>query len=115
GLLGHLASMCRASGTSAEIDADKVPAIDKQVFDLIRRECIPGGSRDNLETANKITDWKKTSPSRRVLLTDAQTSGGLLLCVKPSRLDKVRALVKRTAVVGRIVRARKPLLCINES
>src|ERR1051325_5277293 len=33
GLLGHLASMCRASGTSAEIYADKIPAIDKQVFD----------------------------------------------------------------------------------
>jgi selenide,water dikinase len=119
GLLGHLASMCRASGASAEINADQVPAIDKQVFDLISRDCIPGGSRDNLETANRIADWKKTPQPRRVLLTDAQTSGGLLLSVAPSRLNKVLALLKRhrtacAAIIGKIVPARKPLLCINQ-
>src|SRR2546421_1973787 len=35
GLLGHLASMCRASGVRAEIDAAKVPSIGAEVFDLI--------------------------------------------------------------------------------
>jgi selenide,water dikinase len=119
GLLGHLASMCRASGVSAEILADRVPAIDNQVFELIARGCIPGGSRDNLKIANKIADWKRTPQSRRVLLTDAQTSGGLLLSVAPSRLNKVLALLKRhrtacMAIIGRIVPAREPLLCINE-
>src|SRR5205823_2551631 len=93
GLLGHLASMCRASGVSAEILADRVPAIDDEVLELIAHDCIPGGSRDNLETANKIADWKRTPRSRRVLLTDAQTSGGLLLSVAPSRLHKVLALL----------------------
>jgi selenide,water dikinase len=119
GLLGHLASMCRASGVSAEILADRVPAIDNQVFELIARGCIPGGSRDNLKIANKIADWKRTPQSRRVLLTDAQTSGGLLLSVAPSRLNKVLALLKRhhtacTAIIGEIVPGREPLLCINE-
>ena len=113
GLLGHLASMCRASAVSAEISAAQVPAIDIAVFDLISRDCVPGGSRDNLETANKITDWKNTPESQRVLLTDAQTSGGLLLCVKPSRLKKVRAIVKTAWIIGKIVRSRKPLLCID--
>ena len=125
GLLGHLASMCRASGTSAEIYADNIPVIDNEVFDLIERDCIPGGSRDNLKTSNKITDWRKTSPWRRVLLTDAQTSGGLLLCVKPSRLKTVRGLLAKLdglkpssfsgAVIGRIVRARKPLITVGEA
>jgi selenide,water dikinase len=119
GLLGHLASMCRASGVSAEILADRVPAIDDEVFELIARDCIPGGSRDNLKIANKIADWKRTPQSRRVLLADAQTSGGLLLSVAPSRLNKVLALLKRhhtgcAAIIGRIVPAREPLLCINE-
>jgi len=122
GLLGHLASMCRASKTSAEIYADQIPAIDQEVFDLIARDCIPGGSRDNLEAANRTTDWKKISQPMRVLLTDAQTSGGLLLCVKPSRLQKVRALLVKldrlnlssffAAVVGKIVPARKPLISV---
>ena len=119
GLLGHLASMCRASGVSAEILADRVPAIDDDVFELIARDCIPGGSRDNLKTANRISDWKRTPQSQRVLLTDAQTSGGLLLSVAPSRLNKVLALLKRhrtacAAIIGKIVPAREPLLCINQ-
>src|SRR5437868_7447504 len=46
GLLGHLASMCSASGVAAEIFVGKVPAISSEVFDLIARDCIPGGSRE---------------------------------------------------------------------
>ena len=119
GLLGHLASMCRASGVSAEILADRVPVIADEVFDLIARDCIPGGSRDNLKTANRIADWRKTPQPQRILFTDAQTSGGLLLAVAPGRLNKVLALLKRNrtacaAIIGKIVSAREPLLCINE-
>jgi selenide,water dikinase len=119
GLLGHLASMCRASETGAEIHADKVPAIDKEVLDLIERDCIPGGTRDNLKAANKLVDWQKTAPARRILLTDAQTSGGLLLCVKPSRLDQVRSILKRhrvpcVAIIGKIVPAKQSFICISE-
>jgi selenide, water dikinase len=114
GLLGHLASMCRASSSSAEIYADQIPVIDHEVFDLIAQDCIPGGSRDNLQTANKITEWNDTPEAIRILLTDAQTSGGLLLCVKPNRLEKVRALVRGAAVIGKVITARKPLLCISQ-
>ena len=119
GLLGHLASMCRASEMSAEIFSDRVPAIDDELFELIARDCIPGGSRDNLKTANSIVDWRKTPQPKRILLTDAQTSGGLLLAVAPSRLNKVLALLKRNrttcaAIIGKIVPAREPLLCIKK-
>jgi selenide,water dikinase len=113
GLLGHLASMCRASRVSAEIYADQVPVIDKEVFDLIARDCVPGGSRDNLQTANKITAWNRTPQTLRILVTDAQTSGGLLLCVKPSRLEKVHGLIKDAAMIGKIIHAQKSLLCMN--
>src|SRR5262249_22178779 len=112
GLLGHLASMCRASSSSVEVYADQVPAIDTEVFDLIAQDCIPGGSRDNLEAANKVTEWNDTPKAIRILLTDAQTSGGLLLCVKPGRLEKVQALVNRGAVIGKIISARGPLLSV---
>jgi len=119
GLLGHLASMCRASEMSAEIFSDRVPAIDDEIFELIARDCIPGGSRDNLKSANRIVDWQKTPQPQRILLTDAQTSGGLLLAVAPSRLNKVLALLKRNrttcaAIIGKIVPAREPLLCIKK-
>ena len=120
GLLGHLASMCRASGVSAEILVNEVPAIGEEIFELIAQDCVPGGTKENLETARALVSWSKTATSRRLLLADAQTSGGLLLCVPPRRLDEVFELLTewRTpcrAVIGKILPARKPLISISAS
>ena len=119
GLLGHLASMCRASRVSAEIFSDRVPPIAYEVFELIARDCVPGGSRDNLDTAKKIVDWGQTPPQQQFLLTDAQTSGGLLLAVAPRQVKTLVALLERyrtpcAAVIGKIVPRRKRLICIKQ-
>lgn len=113
GLLGHLSVMCHASGVGAEIAANAVPVIDAGVFRLIAASCIPGGSRDNLEFASSFTEWDGATPAQRTLLTDAQTSGGLLLSVPPRNLDAVLKLLKRdhapsVAVIGQIVQSGKP-------
>jgi selenide,water dikinase len=112
GLLGHLASMCRASGVGAEIVATKVPLISREVLALIAQDCVPGGTRQNLETANAIVEWNNTPESLRLLLADAQTSGGLLLCVPPKRLREVEGVLKknRTAcavIIGKIIRSSR--------
>jgi selenophosphate synthase len=95
-----------------------VPAISGEVFDLIAAGCIPGGSRDNLTYANPFTEWDGATDLQKVLLTDAQTSGGLLLSVPQKNLDKVLKLLKRldtpcAAVIGRIVRSAKPRIRIS--
>jgi selenide,water dikinase len=113
GLLSHLGAMCASSHVSAEIEASSVPVISEEVFDLIAQGCIPGGSRDNLSYANEFTEWDGTSNVQKALLTDAQTSGGLLLCVPQKRLSAVLKLLKArrarsAATSGRIVRAAKP-------
>lgn len=117
GLLGHLASMCRASRVSATVQVAGVPVISSEIFRLIDQDCIPGGSRDNLTAADDIVDWGRSIPAERKLLTDAQTSGGLLLCVNPKQLKTVLSLLKRrqtpcAAVVGRIERSPRPLIAI---
>jgi len=120
GLIGHLTNMCRASVVSAEIFADQVPAISDEIFELIARDCIPGGTRDNLKAANQTADLTKTPQRRRVLLSDAQTSGGLLLCVAKPLLAKVLRALKKAhtpcaVIVGRIVRRHHgPILCMTK-
>ena len=113
GLLGHLGAMCRASGVGAEIVAGAVPVISAEVLQLIAADCIPGGSRDNLAFANNFTEWDGSNQAQRVLFTDAQTSGGLLLSVPRRNLNAVLKLLKShhapcAAVVGQIVRSSKP-------
>ena len=113
GLLGHLGAMCRASGVGAEIRVVSVPAIGEEVFDLIASGCIPGGSGDNLTYANQFTEWSEVTAAQKTLLTDAQTSGGLLLSVPRKNLKAVLKLLKHlrapcVALIGEIVRSRKP-------
>jgi selenide,water dikinase len=119
GLLGHLASMCRASGVSAEISADEVPVLGDEIFDLIAQGCIPGGTKQNLTTANAVTFWGKTPAHQRLLLSDAQTSGGLLLAVPPRKIRVVMDLLKKRrtparAVVGQIRQQGKRLISLGE-
>jgi selenide,water dikinase len=118
GLLGHLASMCRASGVSAEIAPNEVPSISGEIFDLIAQDCVPGGTVQNLKTAGAVTEWKNTTRQQKLLLCDAQTSGGLLLCVPPRKLDDVLRLLvaNRTpcqAVIGKVVLRRKKLIGVH--
>jgi selenide, water dikinase len=113
GLLGHLGSMCRASGVGAEIAASTVPVINAEVFQLIEAGCIPGGSRDNLAFANNFTEWDGATQTQKALLADAQTSGGLLLSVPRRNLGTVLKVLKKNhaacaAVIGEIVRSSKP-------
>ncbi len=120
GLIGHLVSLCRASRVSAEVHTSAVPMISNQIGDLIEQNCVPEGSRQNLYAATVAVDWGRTDEARRILLTDAQTSGGLLLCVTEADLEKVLNILRKAgtpsaAVIGKIVarRRRGPLICMT--
>ena len=120
GLIGHLVSLCRASGVSADIDPNAVPMISDEIGDLIELGSVPEGSRQNLYATTVVVDWRNTDDARRILLTDAQTSGGLLLCVAEAKLEKMLKLLRQArtpcaAVIGRIVprRPRRPLICMT--
>ena len=120
GLMGHLGSLCRASRVSANVDPGAVPMISDEIGDLIEHGCVPEGSRDNLYATTVLVDWRDTDESRRMLLSDAQTSGGLLLCVAEARLEEVLSILRKAAtpcaaVIGRIAarRHRRPLICMT--
>ena len=89
GLLGHLHELCAASGLAARIDASAVPAIEGAQELAGDERCVAGGSRRNAADAERFTDWSvDVSGERRILLTDAMTSGGLLVAVPPQRASE---------------------------
>jgi selenide,water dikinase len=104
GLLGHTLEICRGAGLTAELAAD--PPLLAGVEALARAGVRTGASTRNWESygadvglPDGMADWK------RDLLTDPQTSGGLLIAVAPEAADAVLALVRAAgftaaAVVG---------------
>ncbi len=78
GLLGHLYKLARASGVTALIDATAVPYVDGARV-AVAAGYVSGGTRRNLEWVNPHTAWGDITDSEKLLLADAQTSGGLLI------------------------------------
>src|SRR5205823_11915009 len=95
-----------------------VPVISSEIMDLITRGCVPGGSEQNLHSSTVVVNWKNATQQQRALLTDAQTSGGLLLCVPGKNLAKVSRLLSKAntpcaVVIGRMVGSRRgSLICM---
>ncbi len=99
GLLGHLHSLGRASGVAAMIDSTTVPAIDGVLELLEGDDAVSGGSRRNREYAEAFTTFAEdVAESRRRLVCDATTSGGLLVAVAPEAAPSLPG-----AIVGEIV------------
>ncbi|MEU9400833.1 selenide, water dikinase SelD [Streptomyces sp. NPDC048242] len=78
GLLGHLFKMARASGVTAVIDSAAVPYLDGAV-EAAREGYVSGGTRRNLDWVAPYSDFGDADEVTRLLLADAQTSGGLLV------------------------------------
>jgi selenide,water dikinase len=99
GLLGHLHALARESGVAAEVVAADVPAIAGVDALLADEGAVSGGSRRNAEYAAGFASFGPDVPEwRRRLLTDAMTSGGLLVAVAREHASGVPG-----AVVGRLV------------
>jgi len=102
GLLGHLNELAAASGLAASLDAAAVPLLP-EARALAERGLSPGGSRRNLEAASAYTDFGGADEPTRLLLADAQTSGGLLVAIAPARAAALEeALAGRGVPVHRV-------------
>jgi len=109
GLLGHLHNLLRASGTAAEIRAGAVPLLPL-ALELAARGSVPGGTERNADSAQSHTTFHPdVDPVLRLLLADAQTSGGLLIAVPPDRADALRTALwsestPAAAAIGTVTR-----------
>jgi len=85
GLSGHLLEMCEASGVSARIDYHAVPLLP-ELEHYLGLECSPGGANRNYASyGDKLGPM--TEIQRRILC-DPQTSGGLLVAVRPGFVNE---------------------------
>jgi selenide,water dikinase len=110
GLLGHLANILDASGLDADLDAAAIPLLEG-VLELAAAGVVPGGSKRNLKRALAMSEVAAgVSEALQILLGDAQTSGGLLLCVPEERAAEAVGRLHdagcgRAAAIGRLSRA----------
>jgi selenophosphate synthase len=103
GLLGHLHEITAASGVDAEIYAAEVPILPG-AEEMAAAGVIPGGTLNNLEYAERFVLWdEKISYIKKVLLSDAQTSGGLLVCMPEGFASEFVKKLKDSGVEGVVV------------
>lgn len=106
GLGGHVLEMARASHVRVELETAALPFM-AGVLDLAGDGLIPEGSHANRRHCACRTRIAAGADELIALLAfDAQTSGGLLLAVRPERVDEARArlaeLGEPSWVVGRV-------------
>lgn len=108
GLLGHLLEVARASQLTARLSMDKIPLLD-QVMTLAEKGCITGASERNWAAyGHDVTLSDGINMAQKSVLTDPQTSGGLLVSVRPEAVASVLELFhsssfQQATVIGELV------------
>lgn len=111
GLAGHVLEMARGSNTAVRLDMARVPMIDG-VRELAAAGMVTGASGRNWAAyGQEVSLGANLQPVDQALLSDPQTSGGLLVACAPEAVDAVLAVFQRhgfavAADVGEIVAAR---------
>jgi len=107
GLLGHLLEVCKGSGVRAAVRWTSVPLFT-DARELARAGHVTGGSGRNWKGYGSLVDLGSYGEIERALLTDPQTSGGLLVACAPDAADDVLKVFhsegfSHAAVIGEVV------------
>jgi len=118
GLLGHLRNIAHGSGVRARVELARIPVLP-DALTLMRAKVCPGGSKANRAYVSDLVTWadgtaltaEQVDDSERELLAsiacDAQTSGGLVLCLPAERANacvaELRAVGLPAERIGEIV------------
>jgi selenide,water dikinase len=95
GLAGHLLEMCRGAGVAAKIEFARLPLLPR-AFELAREGFVTGASKRNWDGyGDSVSLGGAIGSVERALLTDPQTSGGLLVACAPQAVSAVLDVFKR--------------------
>lgn len=119
GLAGHALKMAKASNVSIRLNMKKVPLIGS-VYNLTDEGCIPGASFRNLEYVEEFLHVEEgLDYNLKMVAFDAQTSGGLLMCVPADKVfeilsDLKNAGLSESEIIGEVTDKKdKHLYLIN--
>lgn len=114
GLLGHLTEICQGSNLRAEVYFDQIQTLDG-VREYIAQGTVPGGTTRNFDSYGHLIS--PLSDEQKAILCDPQTSGGLLIAVKPQAVESVKQIAKNANValypVGRLLKAESGKVLIE--
>jgi len=105
GLLGHASNMVRDTNIDIEIDIGNVPVFEG-VRDFIGSGIIPEGAYNNLRFIEEKVDFGSATEDERILLSDPQTSGGLLIAIPKEGLGVFEKEGIWFKEIGRVVEGR---------
>ncbi|RNC29531.1 MAG: Selenide, water dikinase [Candidatus Dichloromethanomonas elyunquensis] len=116
GLLGHLHEMMKASGLHAEIYTESIPVVDT-VWKCLEKGTVPGGTMANLAyLGENVRSY--CSENWKLILGDAQTSGGLLFAVPEQRKEELIRKLNQyhpySRIVGRVYRGEAGKISIYQ-
>ncbi len=120
GLLGHLKEIVNASNISAKIYMDKVPLLNETIK-FAGARVIPGGTHNNLKYLENYLTWDNDIPEmKKLILCDAQTSGGLLIALPEKYKTKIlnqlgERGIKQASCIGKFTEKNKQNIKIINS
>lgn len=109
GLLGHLKNLVDASRVRARLSASSVPLLPL-VREIAESGTVPGGTKRNLRFVEPMTRFDASiGETTRLILADAQTSGGLLLSVPDSEAEPLARRLREEGHAAAVIGSLEPL------
>ncbi len=115
GLLGHLLEIAKGSNAAARLDWSKVPRL-ANALEFAREGILTGASGRNWNGyGSRVKLGAGLGEAEKALLTDPQTSGGLLVACSPEATSQVLDVFRaegfeRAAIVGEIIAGQPEVL-----
>jgi selenide,water dikinase len=118
GLAGHALKMAKASNVSVLLNMKGVPLIGN-TYKIIDEGCIPGAAFRNLDFADPDTHFAEgLDYNLKMIAFDAQTSGGLLICVPSGQEKKIITELKDeglqySAIIGSVTDLKEKYIYLD--
>src|SRR3989339_1109755 len=114
GLLGHALKLAHGSKVTIKINSITVPLMNG-AYELADLGCIPGAAFRNLDFVDSDASFTQVDYTLKMLLCDAQTSGGIFMCIKPEHVEQALSDLRnaghtQAACIGEVLQREEKTL-----